>query len=45
MTRQDFNDLVLSYLDEVTAFAHYLTDTDWEAEELVQATYENAFQR
>lgn len=45
MERDEFEQLVMSYLDEVNAFAHYLTDTDWEAEELVQATYRNAFER
>lgn len=32
-------------LEEVTSFAHYLADTEWEAEDLVQATYERAFER
>jgi len=45
MNRKEFNELVISYLDEVTAFAHYLTDTDWEADDLVQATYAKAFDR
>jgi len=45
MDRSEFEQLVLSYLDEVNAFAHYLTDTEWEADDLVQATYRNAFER
>ncbi|MFB6262449.1 MAG: RNA polymerase sigma factor, partial [Bradymonadaceae bacterium] len=45
MTRDEFSDIVLRQLDDVTAFAHYLTDAEWEAEELVQATYESAFER
>ena len=45
MERSEFNELVIGHLEEVTAFAHYLTDTDWEAEDLVQATYEKAFDR
>ncbi len=45
MEREAFEQRVMSHLDEVTAFVHYLTDQEWEAEELVQATYRNAFER
>jgi RNA polymerase sigma factor (sigma-70 family) len=44
MKRTEFSELALSYLDEVTAFAYHLTDEEWEAEDLVQSTYEKAFE-
>jgi RNA polymerase sigma-70 factor (ECF subfamily) len=43
VTRDEFSDLALSYLDEVYAFARDLVERDWEADDLVQATYERAF--
>lgn len=43
MTREEFADLVLSCLEELTAFASRLTRNAADADDLVQATYERAF--
>ncbi len=45
MTRDEFSDLVLSYLGEVTAYARRLTRTKWDADDLVQNTFERAFRK
>lgn len=45
MTREDFADLALSYLEEVTAYARRLAHADWEADDLIQATYERGFRK
>lgn len=43
MTRDDFADLALASLGELTAFARRLTRAGADADDLVQATYERAF--
>ncbi len=43
LSSDEFSNLVLSYLGEVTAYARSLTRSDWEADDLVQGTYERAF--
>lgn len=43
MTRNDFAALALGYVDEITAYARRLTGNAWDADDLVQATFENAF--
>ena len=43
MTREEFSDLALSYLEEITAFARRLTGNNADADDLVQATFERAF--
>jgi len=43
LSREDFSTLVLSYLGDVTAFARHLSRNDWDADDLVQGTYERAF--
>ncbi len=45
MTRDDFSDLALSYLEELTAYARRLARAEWEADDLIQATYERGFRR
>lgn len=44
MTREEFSDLALSYLEEITAFARRLTGNAADADDLVQATFERAFE-
>ncbi|MCK6553261.1 sigma-70 family RNA polymerase sigma factor [Candidatus Binatia bacterium] len=39
----DFSSLALSYLEELTAYARRLSRNAWDADDLVQATYERAF--
>jgi len=43
MTRDEFASLALSYLEEVTAYARRLSRSEWDADDLVQAAYEQAF--
>lgn len=43
MTREEFSDLALSYLEEIAAFARRLTGNSADADDLVQATFERAF--
>jgi RNA polymerase sigma-70 factor (ECF subfamily) len=43
VTREEFSDLALSYLEEITAFARRLTGNNADADDLVQATFERAF--
>lgn len=43
MNRDEFAELALSYLDEVTAFARRLTSNVADADDLVQITFERAF--
>lgn len=45
MARAEQEELALSYLDEVHAYARRLTRSAWEAEDLVQATFERALRR
>lgn len=44
MTREEFSDLSLSYLEEITAFARRLTGNSADADDLAQATFERAFE-
>ncbi|HEY3202314.1 MAG TPA: sigma-70 family RNA polymerase sigma factor [Thermoanaerobaculia bacterium] len=44
MTREEFNALALSYLEEITSFARRLTGNAANADDLVQATFERAFE-
>lgn len=44
MTREEFSDLALSYLEEIAAFARRLTGNTADADDLVQATFERAFE-
>jgi RNA polymerase sigma-70 factor (ECF subfamily) len=44
VTREEFSDLALSYLEEITAFAGRLTGNHGDADDLVQATFERAFE-
>ena len=43
LSQRDFSALALSYLQEITAYARSLSRNDWDADDLVQATYERAF--
>lgn len=43
VTREEFAELALSYLDEVAAFARRLTSNVADADDLVQITFERAF--
>jgi len=43
MTRDEFASLALSYLEEVTAYARRLCRVAWDADDLVQAAFEQAF--
>lgn len=43
MTREEFENLTLSYIEEISAFARRLCRTAWDADELIQDTYERAF--
>ncbi len=43
MNRDEFAELALSYLDDVTAFARRLTSNVADADDLVQVTFERAF--
>jgi len=43
MTRDEFATLALSYLEEVTAYARRLCRTGWDADDLVQGAFEQAF--
>jgi RNA polymerase sigma-70 factor (ECF subfamily) len=43
VTREEFNVLALSYLEEIAAFARRLTGNPADADDLVQATFERAF--
>ncbi len=45
MTREQFVDLALSSLDEVTAYARRISRTDWDGDDLVQSAFEHAFRR
>jgi len=45
MTRDEFASLALSYLEETTAYARRLSRTEWDADDLVQAAYEQAFRK
>lgn len=45
ITRQGFATLVLSYLEEVTAYARSLSRSEWDADDLVQAAFEQAFRK
>jgi RNA polymerase sigma-70 factor (ECF subfamily) len=45
MTLDEFADLALSYLNEVTAYARRLSRSDWEADDLVQDAFEQAFRK
>jgi RNA polymerase sigma-70 factor, ECF subfamily len=44
VTREEFSDLALSYLEEIAAFARRLTGNTADADDLVQATFERAFE-
>ena len=44
MTREEFSELALSYLEEIAAFARRLTGNTADADDLVQATFERAFE-
>lgn len=44
MTREQFSDLALSCLEEIAAFARRLTGNTADADDLVQATFERAFE-
>jgi len=43
VTREEFAGLVLSYLEEVTAYARRLRRSEWDADDLLQAAFEQAF--
>ncbi len=43
MTRDEFSEVVLRWLEQVTAFARRLTSSAADADDLVQITYEQAF--
>lgn len=43
MTRDEFETLALSHLEEITAFARRICRTAWDADDLIQDTYERAF--
>ncbi|MBI2375709.1 MAG: sigma-70 family RNA polymerase sigma factor [Deltaproteobacteria bacterium] len=45
MTRDEFSGLVLSFLEDVAAFARRLTRSASDADDLLQETYERAFER
>jgi RNA polymerase sigma factor (sigma-70 family) len=42
--REEFNVLALSYLEDIAAFARRLTGNAADADDLVQATFERAFE-
>jgi RNA polymerase sigma-70 factor (ECF subfamily) len=44
VTREEFSDLALSSLEEIAAFARRLTGNSADADDLVQATFERAFE-
>ena len=44
MTREEFSVLALLYLEDITAFARRLTGNAADADDLVQATFERAFE-
>ncbi|HEX9303263.1 MAG TPA: sigma-70 family RNA polymerase sigma factor [Thermoanaerobaculia bacterium] len=44
MTREDFSVLALSYLEDIAAFSRRLTGNAADADDLVQATFERAFE-
>jgi RNA polymerase sigma-70 factor (ECF subfamily) len=43
MTREEFANLAMSYLQEITAYARRLCRSAWDADDLVQAAFEQAF--
>lgn len=43
MSRDEFAALSLSYLEEVTAYARRLCRSEWDADDLVQMVFEQAF--
>ncbi len=43
LSQRDFATLALSYLTELTAYARNLSRNDWDADDLIQSTYERAF--
>ncbi len=45
MNRDEFATLSLSYLEEVNAYAHRLCRREWDADDLVQAAFEQAFRK
>lgn len=45
MTREEFENEALSYLEEITAFAQRICRTSWDADELIQTTFARAFDR
>lgn len=45
MKRGEFEVLVLSHLEEITAFAHRICRRPWDADDLIQDTYQRAFDR
>jgi len=45
MTRDEFADLALSYIEEVTAYTRRLSRTEWDADDLVQGAFEHAFRK
>lgn len=45
MTRDEFTRRALSHLEELAAYARRLTRHSWDADDLVQATYERAFRK
>jgi RNA polymerase sigma-70 factor (ECF subfamily) len=44
VTREEFSVLALSYLEDITAFSRRLTGNAADADDLVQATFERAFE-
>lgn len=44
MTRDEFSTLALTYMDQLMSYARRLTGTPWDADDIVQGTYEKAFQ-
>lgn len=45
MNRDDFGGAVLAHVGEVSAFARRLAGSAWDGDDLVQSTYERAFDR
>jgi DNA-directed RNA polymerase specialized sigma24 family protein len=45
MTRDESARLALYYLGEATAYARRLTRSEWDADDLIQAAYEQAFRK
>lgn len=45
MTRDEFAKLALPYLEEVTAYARRLSRSGWDADDLVQGAFEQAFRK